>query len=288
MSNRLLIWSMKDRRLEIGGHGLIMGILNVTPDSFSDGGRFDNPDAALERARQMIAEGAEIIDVGGESTRPGAAPVDQEEELRRSIPVVTRLRETWDGLISIDTTKAGVAAAALRAGADLVNDVTGLRGDVGMMKVCRESRAGVVVMHMQGEPRTMQIDPRYDDVVEEVRAFFEERWTTLTESGLAPEQLCFDPGIGFGKTLEHNLTLLANVHRLTVRERPLLIGLSRTSFFGKVLGDDSPELREWPTVALTAATRDRGVLIHRVHAVRENHEALRMMEAIVDAEAGPS
>lgn len=259
---------------------MIMGILNVTPDSFSDGGQFDTVDAALRHAQAMIAEGADIIDVGGESTRPGAAPVGEEEELERTIPVVERLRAQWEGLISIDTTKAAVAEQAMAAGADIVNDVTGLRGDQGMPEVCRESQAGVVVMHMQGEPRTMQAAPSYHDVVEEVRAFFEERFQSLTKAGLSSEQLCFDPGIGFGKALEHNLALLAHLGQLIVNNRPLLVGHSRKSFIGKVLGDDSPEVREWPTVVLTAATRAQGAHIHRVHAVRENREAMRMLEAI--------
>ncbi|NIP98810.1 MAG: dihydropteroate synthase, partial [Akkermansiaceae bacterium] len=190
-------------------------------------------------------------------------------------------RGEWDGLISIDTAKAAVAEAALSGGADLVNDVTGLRGDHRMIEVCRESGAGVIVMHMQGEPRTMQAAPHYEDVVTEVRAFFENRWKVLTGAGIEAECLSFDPGIGFGKTLEHNLALLAHLDRLVVHERPLVVGLSRKSFIGKVLGDNAPELREWPTIALTAAMRGKGAMIHRVHAVRENREALRMMEAVL-------
>lgn len=275
-----MIWRLKDREVDVAQRGLIMGILNVTPDSFSDGGLYLETEAALAQARRMIAEGADIIDVGGESTRPGAEPVGETEELRRTVPVIEAVRAEWDGLISIDTTKAAVARAALEAGADLVNDVSGLRGDARMMDVCRESGAGVVVMHMQGEPRTMQANPRYDDVVEEVRAFFAERHGTLTSAGLDPERLCFDPGIGFGKTLAHNLALLARLDRLAVHNRPLLIGLSRKSFIGKLLGDEDPGLREWPTVALTAATRLKGARIHRVHAVRPNREALRMAEAV--------
>lgn len=260
---------------------MIMGILNVTPDSFSDGGRFDTIGAGLAHARGMIAEGADIIDVGGESTRPGAEPVGEEEELRRTVPVIEGLRSEWEGLISIDTTKARVAQAALEVGADIVNDISGLQSEAGMVEVCRGSDCGVIVMHMQGEPRTMQSDPSYVDVVGEVREFFEERYATLTAAGLAADRLCFDPGIGFGKTLAHNLALLQETERLLVRDRPLLIGLSRKSFIGKLLGDSSPDLREWPTVALTAATRLRGALIHRVHAVRENREAMQMVEAVM-------
>ena len=261
-----------------------MGILNVTPDSFSDGGNCETVAGALEHARSMILEGAEIIDIGGESTRPGAAPVSESEELRRTIPVVNALRKEWGGVLSIDTTKASVARAALAAGAEIVNDISGLRWDEEMIEVCHSSGCGIVIMHMQGEPQTMQAKPSYSDVVSEVRLYFEERFQTLTAAGIEPEQLCFDPGIGFGKTLEHNLSLLRGLDQLVAGERPLLVGLSRKSFIGKVLGDDSPSLREWPTVALTAATRLQGALVHRVHAVRENRDALRMAEAVLSAE----
>jgi dihydropteroate synthase len=278
-----VIWKARGRRLDLSRRGMVMGILNVTPDSFSDGGCYKDPGRALERARQMLREGAEIIDVGGESTRPGAEPVGEAEELRRTEPVVAALREEWGGLISIDTTKAAVAEAALAAGADIVNDVSGLRGDERMPEVCRASGAGVVVMHMQGEPRTMQADPRYGDVVEDVREFFEERHAALTAAGIRKKRLCFDPGIGFGKSLEHNLELLAKLERLVVRRRPLLVGVSRKSFIGKVLESEPVELREWPTVALTAYTRARGARVHRVHSVKENVDALRMMEAVGEA-----
>lgn len=281
MNNPPIIWSVRGRRLDLRGRALVMGILNVTPDSFSDGGRFSEVAAALEQAGRMIGEGADMIDVGGESTRPGAAPVGEEEELRRTIPVVEALRRDWDGLISIDTSKAAVADAALAAGADVVNDVTGLRGDDGMAEVCRRSRAGVVVMHMRGEPRTMQASPAYENVVAEVRAFFEERLATLGRAGIGEEQLCFDPGIGFGKTLDHNLQLLAGISELVLAGRPLLVGLSRKSFIGRLLDDEEVGSREWPTVALTAYTREKGAMIHRVHRVRENREALRMTEGIL-------
>lgn len=283
MTNPSPTWALRGRLLELDRRALVMGILNVTPDSFSDGGHFNSVEAALGQARRMVAEGADLIDIGGESTRPGAAAVGEAEELRRTAPVVEALRREWDGLISIDTSKAAVAEAALQAGADVVNDVTGLRGDPRMAEVCRGADAGVVVMHMRGEPRTMQADPVYGDVVREVRAFFEERREALLAAGLREEQLCFDPGIGFGKTVAHNLQLLAGLPDLLVPGRPLLMGLSRKSFIGKVLGDGDVGLREWPTVALTAYTRERGAMIHRVHRVRENREALRMTEAILAA-----
>lgn len=257
-----------------------MGILNVTPDSFSDGGRFAAGDSALRQARQMIAEGAAIIDIGGESTRPGAQAVEAAEEIERTRPVVEALRREWDGWISIDTTKAEVATAALEAGADLVNDVSGLRSDPAMAALCADAGCAVCVMHMQGTPRTMQQAPSYADVVAEVRAFFEERLATLSAAGIGPQCLCFDPGIGFGKTLQHNLALLGALDQLAPAGRPLLLGLSRKSFIGKLLGDDSMELRDWPTVALTARARERGVLLHRVHQVQPNLQAIRMVEAI--------
>lgn len=261
--------------------GVVMGILNVTPDSFSDGGRHDKVETALGHARRMIAEGAEIIDIGGESTRPGAAPVAADVELERTVPVVAALRNEWDGWISIDTTKAAVARATLAAGADIVNDVSGLRADPAMRDVCVETRCAVVVMHMRGEPRTMQREPRYHDVVAQVREFFHERMAALEEAGIPRDAMCFDPGIGFGKTLEHNLALLRALPDLAPTGRPLLLGISRKSFLGALLGVSELAARDWPTVAVTAATRGQGILLHRVHDVRPNLEALRMTEAIL-------
>ena len=258
-----------------------MGILNTTPDSFSDGGRHARLEEALAHASLMISEGAGIIDIGGESTRPGAEPVSVADEIDRTAPVIASLRKQWDGLISIDTSKAEVAEAALEAGADIVNDVTGLKGDPAMASVCATARCGVVVMHMQGEPRTMQMEPFYEDVVADVKGFFEERLTTLTSAGIAAEALCFDPGIGFGKNLGHNLELLRSLDQLSVSGRPVLLGISRKSFIGKILGDPDLGLREWPTAALTSFGRGKGAMIHRVHAVKGNLEAMRMTEAII-------
>ncbi len=258
-----------------------MGILNVTPDSFSDGGLHAKLEAAVARAREMIAEGAGIIDIGGESTRPGAAPVSVGDEIERTAPVIKALRNEWDGWISIDTSKAAVAEAALDAGADIVNDVTGLRGDPAMLGVCAERRCGVCIMHMQGNPQTMQLAPSYNDVVTEVREFFAERMETAINAGIDGEALCFDPGIGFGKSLEHNLRLIRYVHQLAPHDRPILLGVSRKSFIGKVLGDDDMALRDWPTVGITAQSREKGVLLHRVHDVKRNLEAMRMAEAIM-------
>jgi dihydropteroate synthase len=273
-------WKTARKRLDLSRRGRVMGILNVTPDSFSDGGSHSGVDAALIHARRMIAEGAEIIDIGGESTRPGAAEVVVAEEIGRTAPVIAALRAEWDGLISIDTMKAEVAAAALEAGADIVNDVSGLTADPEMVGVCAKSGCGVVVMHMQGDPRTMQVAPRYDDVVAEVRAFFEARLAALTGAGLDLETICFDPGIGFGKTVGHNLALLRALPELGIGGRPVLLGVSRKSFIGRVLGSDDLEDRSWSTVAITAWAREAGVMLHRVHEVLPNVQALRMTEAI--------
>jgi len=264
---------------------MVMGILNATPDSFSDGGRYSGLAEGLRHARRMMAEGAEILDIGGESTRPGAAAVGAQEEMARVLPLIAALREASEVLISIDTSKPEVARAALAAGADIVNDVRGLR-DSAMVEVCREAGCGVVIMHMRGEPGTMQDDPEYADVVAEVAGFFGERHAALTAAGIDPTALCYDPGIGFGKSVGHNLTLLRDLGRLPVEGRPLLLGVSRKSFIGKVLEDPAMASREWPTVALTAWGREAGVRIHRVHEVRRNVEALRMSEAILHGISG--
>ena len=276
-----MIWKIRRAKLDLTHRAQVMGILNVTPDSFSDGGAHFLKETALIHARQMIAEGAELIDIGGESTRPGAASVAVDEEIARTVPVIAALREEWGGLISIDTSKAVVAEAAIAAGADIVNDVSGLLADSAMAAICAKSGCGVVVMHMQGSPQTMQKSPRYQDVVAEVRSFFEERFATLTAAGIDPLALCFDPGIGFGKTLDHNLALLRALGEISVAGRPLLLGVSRKSFIGKILASDELDAREWPTVAITSNAREKGVMLHRVHAVRPNLEALRMTEAIL-------
>ncbi|MBN8457914.1 MAG: dihydropteroate synthase [Verrucomicrobia bacterium] len=276
-----MIWKCRGRTLDLTRTARVMGILNTTPDSFSDGGLHAGPESALAHARAMIAEGADIIDIGGESTRPGAPAVSTDEEMDRVIPVTAALRKIWDGFISIDTTKAAVARAALAAGADIVNDVSGLRHDPAMPDVCRESGCGVVVMHMAGTPQTMQANPCYRNVVAEVAAFFRERMETLSNIGLDPECLCFDPGIGFGKTQEHNLALLAALSTLAPDGRPLLLGVSRKSFIGRLLALEIPADRDGATAILTAMARRDGVMLHRVHAVRENLRALRLAEAVI-------
>ena len=259
----------------------VMGILNVTPDSFSDGGLHADTAEALHHARGMIAEGAAIMDIGGESTRPGALAVDATEEIARVVPVVAALRAEWDGWISIDTSKAAVASAALAAGADIVNDVSGLLADPDMAVLCAASACGVVLMHRQGEPKTMQNAPRYADVVAEVQGFFARRLDELVQAGIDPEALCFDPGIGFGKSLEHNLDLLRALERIGPPGRPLLLGVSRKSFIARILGSDDLTRRDAATAALSAQARAQGVMLHRVHAVRPNLDALRMIEALV-------
>jgi dihydropteroate synthase len=275
-----MIWKTNGRNLDLGTRSEVMGILNVTPDSFSDGGRFGAPSAALAHARQMISEGAAIIDVGGESTRPGALPVPAVEEIRRTAPVIRALRSEWDGLISIDTTKADVAREALAAGADIVNDVSGLTADPEMAAVCAASGCGIVIMHMQGTPADMQDAPEYTDVVAEIRDFFAARLADLTELGIAPERLCFDPGIGFGKSLQHNLALLRNLSSLPPAGRPLLLGISRKSFLARITAANEPPDRDAPTAALTALARTNGIMLHRVHNVKANLAALRAAEAI--------
>ncbi|MEC5128619.1 dihydropteroate synthase [Verrucomicrobiales bacterium BCK34] len=274
-------WRCADHTFDFSKRGEIMGILNVTPDSFSDGGRYDSVSAAVERALILISEGAAIIDIGGESTRPGAPEVSGKEECSRVIPVIEALtRSNPEVIISIDTSKPEVAEKAIDAGAKIINDVTGFR-DPEMIALAAKTGAGLVVMHMQGTPRTMQAAPVYDDVVAEIRTFFSERHASFIEAGVAPEAIVYDPGIGFGKTQEHNLTLLKHLDQLTVEGRPLLLGVSRKSFIGKAIGSDSIEDREWPTVAITSHARELGVPLHRVHSVKPNFEALRMTEAML-------
>ena len=275
-----MIWKIKNRRLDLSRQAQVMGILNVTPDSFSDGGKFDGLENALAHAREMITQGAAIIDIGGESTRPGASPVAADMEIARTIPVIRALRAEWDGYISIDTTKSAVATAALTAGADIVNDVSGLTADPEMKAVCAASDCGIIVMHMQGNPENMQDNPSYENVTSEVHAFFLERLAALTALGISPERICFDPGIGFGKSLEHNLELLRNIERLAPPDTPLLLGISRKSFLAKTTSASIPADRDAPTAALTALTRTKGIMLHRVHAVKENLAALRIAEAL--------
>ncbi|MEA3206966.1 MAG: dihydropteroate synthase [Chthoniobacter sp.] len=279
-----MLWRTRNRTFDLTRRALIMGVVNVTADSFSDGGQFCDPDAAVAHARQLAAEGAEIIDVGGESTRPGAEPVSEAEELRRVLPVIDRLAGDARLVLSIDTMKAGVARAALECGAAIVNDVTGLRNPA-MREVVRAAGAGAVAMHMQGEPRTMQHAPQYGEVCAEIRDFFRQTFEASVASGIDPMCLAFDPGIGFGKTMAHNLSLIRNLASLRVEGRPLVLGVSRKSFIGTVLGSKALEDRAWPTVALTSYGREQGAQVFRVHDARANAEVLRMTEAILEVAA---
>jgi|SRR5205823_6529168 len=274
-------WTIAGRNVDLSQRGMIMGVLNVTPDSFSDGGEHFSTDKAIARGLQMAGEGAQIIDVGGESTRPGAKPISAEEESNRILPVIEKLRAQTDVFISVDTSKAAVASAALDAGASIVNDVTGGRGDVEMMPLIGRRAAAFIIVHMQGTPQTMQIAPRYVDVISEVADFFRQQYTRALECGIEPMAIAFDPGIGFGKTLEHNLELLGNLARLRLDDRPLVVGVSRKWFLGKLIGSSAMADRLAPTVAVTALLRSRGAEIFRVHDVKENRAALRVAEAII-------
>jgi dihydropteroate synthase len=277
--NTRVSWKAGKFSWELDDRALVMAILNVTPDSFSDGGVHFDPVDTVAAARRFVGEGASILDVGGESTRPGADEVALDDEISRVIPVIRELATIESAAVSIDTCKAKVAEAALEAGAVIVNDVTGLR-DPAMIEVCAGSDCGIVVMHMQGNPRTMQKAPSYQDVVSELRDYFEERFETLVGVGIDPQRIVFDPGIGFGKSLSHNLALLDRVEDYRVRNRPILMGLSRKSLIGQLLGDPAMDRREFPTQALTALTRQRGAMIHRVHQVKEAMQVLRMTEAL--------
>jgi dihydropteroate synthase len=263
----------------------VMGVLNVTPDSFFDGGRYLERENAVQRALTLGREGAAIVDVGGESTRPGSLGITLEEELRRVVPVLERLAlEPERPLLSIDTSKAEVARRALALGAVMVNDVTALRGDPALAEVVAEHGALLCLMHMRGEPRTMQESPRYDDVVSEVAAFLERRLEVAVAAGIREERICLDPGLGFGKTVDHNLQLLAHLDRIVALGRPVLIGASRKRFLGRILGD--PEALTGPLaagVAVAVLAFRQGASIFRVHDVREHVEALaaaRALEAV--------
>ena len=275
----ILTRQAKDRLIEFTDRPLIMGVVNVTPDSFFDGGRYQDADAAVAHAVRLVEEGADLLDVGAESTRPGADVVNEAEECRRAIPVVTAVAKAVTVPISIDTSKAAVARAALDAGAVLVNDVTALRGDPAMVDVVARTGAGIVLMHMQGTPHTMQQAPRYDDVVEDISNFFEERIRFAMAHGIVQRQIILDPGIGFGKLLIHNLTLLAQLQRFIRFECPLLVGVSQKAFLGQLVNRPVQE-RQWATAAAVAMAVDRGAGILRVHDVRAMKDVVQVAAAI--------
>jgi dihydropteroate synthase len=257
----------------------LMGVVNVTPDSFSDGGLFLEPEAAIAHGKQLARDGADILDVGGESTRPGAEGVSAEEELARTQPVVADLAGLGH-VVSVDTSKLAVAEAALDAGAAIVNDVTALRGDPEIGPLCAERGAGLILMHMQGNPRTMQADPTYGDVVEDVKAFLAERIEAATEAGIAEERIWVDPGIGFGKSLDHNLELLRRLGELRELGRPVVVGTSRKSFIGKIDGSSADD-RIGGTIASSILAATEGAEVLRVHDVAEVAQAARVAAAIV-------
>jgi dihydropteroate synthase len=261
---------------------VVVGILNVTPDSFSDGGNFLDPEVAAEHATTMLDVGAAIIDVGGESTRPGSDPVSRQEEVRRVVPVIEGLLAARpEAVISVDTYRSETAVAALEAGAHIVNDVTALRGDPSMASVVADARCPVILMHMQGEPKTMQREPHYKDVVSEVTDFLESRAEHAVRAGVRPENIIVDPGIGFGKTLQHNLALLRNLEALVELGFPVLVGASRKRFIGSITGVGEASERVFGTVATTVLAYEKGATLFRVHDVRANREALAVAEALL-------
>lgn len=264
----------------MAGHTKLMGIVNVTPDSFSDGGQFNSVTAAVEHALRLVEEGADILDIGGESTRPGATPVSLDEELYRVVPVVRELARQTRTPISIDTSKAEVARQCLAAGAVIVNDISGLSFDAEMPHVCAESDCGVIVMHIQGTPQTMQADPRYDDVVTNLYQYFSRRLHDLETAGIARERIVLDPGIGFGKTAVHNLELLSHIATFHMLGRPVLIGHSRKRFLKKVLGRDVEE-RNAGTLGVSIALAAQGTDILRVHDVRATRDALLAWKTVL-------
>lgn len=279
MLGRTWNWQLPDRVVSLGGRPLVMGIVNVTPDSFSDGGLHPDPEAAIAHGLRLVAQGADILDIGGESTRPGATPVPADEELRRVLPVVASLAKQTETLLSIDTSKAVVASACLDAGAQIVNDVTGL-GDSGMAEVVRRQRAGLILMHMQGTPPTMQLQPHYADLIGEIHGYLESRLQHCRNLGIGLEQIALDPGVGFGKTHDHNLELVARLEEFLDLGRPICLGVSRKGFIGKVLGRPLGERMLGSVITAVYAASRGAAQIVRVHDVAETREAMSMLAAI--------
>lgn len=273
-------WQLARECWILPARGAVMGILNVTPDSFSDGGQHFGIKAALAHALRMLNEGADLIDIGGESTRPGADAVSPSEEADRVLPVIEALRrERPDARISVDTRHPEVARAALKSGADIVNDITGLASP-DMRRVCAELPCGVILMHMQGEPKTMQQNPHYTDVVAEVRDFFTARVQAAEQDGIARNRICLDPGIGFGKNVQHNLLLIRHLEQTRVHDLPMLMALSRKRFMGAILEDpQTPKISPLPTVVMSLLAADAGAELHRVHDVAPLVQALRLRHA---------
>lgn len=283
-TRKIYNWQCRDRTLVLGRRTLVMGILNVTPDSFSDGGHYSDPSAAVDRALEMIAQGAEIIDIGGESTRPGADPVPAEEEIRRTVPVIKKLREQSNVLVSIDTMKADTARRAMEVGADIINDVSALEADPGMVDVAAQTQAGIVLMHMKGSPQTMQNHPDYENVVQEVGAYLSGRINFAVERGVAHSRIAIDPGIGFGKTAEHNLGLLQGLPQLAECDSPLLVGVSRKSFIGTLLNRANPSERRAGSLGAAAWAVMQGVHILRTHDVIDTCDVCGLVDTLLSGE----
>jgi dihydropteroate synthase len=265
----------------LGDKTWIMGVINVTPDSFSDGGFYLDEKKAIERGLELVTQGADILDVGGESTRPGSDAISPEEELNRIMPVISELREKTNVLISVDTTKSAVAEAALEAGADIINDISAFRFDDRMPLIATETGAPIILMHMKGVPKTMQSNPYYEDLFQEIRCFLEERIATAEAYGIKRENIIVDPGIGFGKSLEHNLSIINNLNFLEKLNRPILVGISRKSFIGKIL-NLPPEERVEGTIASAVLSVLKGAHILRVHDVEPVKRAITVAEAIMN------
>ena len=281
-----MLWKFRGRSLDLSSKAAVVGIVNITPDSFSDGGKTMDPDNACDHALKLLEEGAALLDLGGESTRPGAVPVAPEEELLRLLPVLKTLRKRTDAPISIDTSKASVAQACLDEGADIINDVTALSGDPLMGEVVSRAGAGLILMHLQGTPRTMQENPCYpqDDVLSDVSKYLSDRRAVALGCGVDSDAIILDPGLGFGKTVAHNLALLSGIPLLNRLGSPLMIGHSRKSFLGKIMSEDginTPEDRLSAGLAVTVLARSLGALLFRVHEVRPHLKSLRMAEAVL-------
>jgi dihydropteroate synthase len=272
--------------LDVGRRPLVMGVLNVTPDSFSDGGRFLDPTRAAEAACAMLDAGADLIDVGGESTRPGAMPVAADEQIHRVVPVIEGIRKRSSATISVDTTQSAVALAALDAGANLINDTSAGRDDAGMLLLAANRSAAIVLMHRQGVPPIMQREPVYSDVTREVAEFLRHRLEAALAAGVKKECILLDPGIGFGKNVEHNLTLLRDLSTLAAIGRPVVVGTSRKSFIGRILGEEDPHRRSWGDAAAISWAVTNGAAMLRVHEVRPMAQVVRMTRAIQRGAAG--
>jgi dihydropteroate synthase len=282
MTDHRAEWQLSDRVLDLSHRPLVMGIVNVTPDSFSDGGLFAQTDAAVAHGLQLIEEGADILDIGGESSRPGALPVPLKEELERVVPVVKRLATQVSVPLSVDTCKAEVARQSLDAGARIINDITALTGDAAMAEVMRAARAGVIIMHMQGTPPTMQVNPHYDDVVHDIAQYLEARLRDLAHSGIPAERTVVDPGIGFGKTAHHNLELLARLAEFQALGRPLCLGVSRKGFLGKALQRPVDQRLAGSLAAVCYALCRDAAQILRVHDVAQTHDVVTVFQAILE------